>query len=129
MAVVAVVLLAGVLLYYVIQPLLAQAVDGPDTRSSLREELAARKRAALVGILDIESERDAGKLSDEDFAALRREYETEAIAALRGLEAELPSADDDELEAEIAALRAELVCSECGATKRPGSRCTRCGAA
>jgi hypothetical protein len=128
MAGIAVALLVVALLYYVTQPLRTRSVDGPDARASLRDELAARKRAALVGILDIESEREAGKLSDEDFGILRREYEAEAIGALRGLEADLPAADD-ELEAEIAALRAELICSECGAPKRRAARCARCGAA
>lgn len=135
MAVVVVVVLALLLLYYALQPLRARSTEDTDMRMSQHDELRARKRAALGAILDIESERDAGKLSNEDFAVLRLEYEAEAIEALRGLDEggtdprmDLPE-PDDELEAEIAALRAELICPECGAPRPRGSLCPRCGAA
>jgi hypothetical protein len=136
MAVLVVLALAMALAYYVTLPLRGRVVEERAPAASLRGELYARKRAALGAILDIESERDAGKLSNQDFAALRAEYEAEAIDALRDLERadgadprmDLPE-PDDELEAEIAALRAELICPRCGAPRPRGSLCPRCGAA
>ena len=109
-------------------------------------ELESKKRAALVAIIDIENERDVGKLSSADFAVLRDEYETEAVAALIELDALRGSPGDDAgLEAEIAAIRERLAdshsqkpasstsaaliaCPSCGAPGVPGRACERCGA-
>jgi cytochrome c-type biogenesis protein CcmH/NrfF len=92
------------------------------------EEADARKRAALVGIVDIETERDTGKLSEGDFVALRSVYETQALIALREADALRDSTyDDDELEHEIAAVRERLRCPNCGAARRPGESCEQCG--
>ncbi|HEY7876332.1 MAG TPA: 50S ribosomal protein L32, partial [Actinomycetota bacterium] len=104
-------------------------------------DLVGRKRAALTAILDMEDERDAGKLSDVDFAALRHEYEAEAAAALVELDALRGSGGtiDESLEAEIAAIRARLQddspraaasleeCPTCGTPRVPGRTCERCG--
>ena len=91
----------------------------------------ARKVAALTAILDLESERDVGKLSEDDLAELRSTYEHEALAALAELDAAgaLPAADP--LEREIAALRDRLSqdrCPSCGAARPAGTTCARCGA-
>jgi hypothetical protein len=92
------------------------------------EEANAKKRAALVAILDLEAEQASGKLSSGDFAVLRSEYETKALLALREADALRDSTfDDDELEREIAAIRERLRCPNCGAARRPGEPCKRCG--
>jgi len=92
-------------------------------------EAEARKRVALLGIIDLEEERDAGKLTGSDYESLRVEYETRAVIALRQADrARAPEPADDDLEAEIASLREEMRCSECGAIRAPGSTCERCGA-
>ncbi len=102
-------------------------VDEPLPLQQL-EEANAKKRAALVAIVDIENERATGKLSQTDFVALRSEYETKALLALREADALRDSTfDDDELEKEIAAIRERLRCPKCGAARRPGEPCTRCG--
>jgi hypothetical protein len=93
------------------------------------EEAEARKRAALTAIIDLEAEREAGKLSEEDFDTLRRSAEAEALAALA--EADLVASaelDDDELENEIAQMRERLACPNCGSLRTPGERCARCDA-
>lgn len=106
--------------------------------SAAAAELESRKRAALTAIIDIENERDIGKLSGDDFAILRSEYETEAVAALLELDA-LHAGEgevDVELEAEIAAVKERLssggsaliACPSCGAPRVPGRACRRCGA-
>ena len=131
MAIVLVAVVAVLLLLFVLGPLRSSSQVVPSQATLRRAELAGRKRAALEAILDMEGERDAGKLSPEDYEVLRREYELEAITALRELDrvSEEPgiAPGDDELEAEIAALRAEFTCPACGASRPPGRVCKRCG--
>lgn len=115
-------------LAYVASPLLR----GP--RVELRdpgrvEEAEARKHSALSAIIDLEAERDAGKLTQEDFESLKATADAAALAALA--EADLAAnseLDDDELEREIAEMRERLACPECGALRSPGERCAACGA-
>ncbi|MDQ3618591.1 MAG: hypothetical protein M3391_00490 [Actinomycetota bacterium] len=91
-------------------------------------EAEAVKRVALLGILDLEEERDAGKLTQPDYESLRAEYEVRAVIALRQADRARSPEPDDDLEAEIAALREEMRCSGCGAVRAPGNACERCGA-
>lgn len=99
---------------------------GPPTSA---EQAGSRKRAALVAIIDLEEERDVGKLSSRDFDELRGEYEAEAVAALRELDALADSTwDDERLELEIAKVREQLKCPTCGAPRTPGGACATCGA-
>lgn len=94
-------------------------------------ELEEQKVVALTAILDLESERDVGKLSEEDFVELRAVYETQALDALHRLDGVVDEGTDP-LEAEIAHVRSRLSasrCPECGAPRRPGTdACPRCGA-
>jgi hypothetical protein len=93
------------------------------------EEAEARKHSALSAIIDLEAERDAGKLSEQDFDTLRRSAEAEALAALA--EADLVAStelNDDDLEREIAEMRQRLACPTCGALRAPGEGCARCDA-
>ena len=97
--------------------------EEPDP-SQLLEDAESRKLAALTAIVDIENERDIGKLSEPDFNELRRYYEVQALAAL----AELDSLrTDDPVEEEIAAMKARLTCPSCGALRRVNQACPRCG--
>jgi hypothetical protein len=92
-------------LVYVAVPL-ARSHPERSTIRSLTAELSARKRAALLGIVDLEGERAVGKLNDEDFAELRSEYEAEAMVAIAELD-QLHTTED-EVEQEIAELKARL---------------------
>ena len=94
-----------------------------DPESGAEEE----KRVALTGILDLEEERDSGKLSDGEFAELRARYEQDAVAALRALDDEPQEASEDRLEREIAAAREKLRCRTCGAPRGAATRCPSCG--
>jgi hypothetical protein len=86
-----------------------------------------RKTAALTAIIDLEEERDVGKLSERDFEVLRDQYEREALEALRELDAlQTSELGDEELEAEIAAARALMVCPSCGRPNPTGELCARC---
>jgi hypothetical protein len=95
-------------LLYVAGPLTRPGRHRADPARGLGEELAARKRAALLGIVDLEGERAVGKLNDEDFAALRSEYEAEALVAIAELDQLHSAGPGHDLEREIAELKARL---------------------
>lgn len=120
--------LACAALAYVMAPLRFGPRAEPVDESLLASEAAGRKRAALTAILDLETERDIGKLSPADFEALRAEYEAQALAALAELDALESARGDDALESEIAAVRARLVCPSCGAVRTRSGACPQCGA-
>lgn len=109
-------------------------LDAPEPSHEL-EEAVADKRAALVAIVDLENERAVGKMSEEDFDALKAEYEAQALSALRAADALRDTAGrsahgqgwDDDLELEIAAIRERLRCPSCGAARTPGEACEQCG--
>jgi cytochrome c-type biogenesis protein CcmH/NrfF len=123
--VIAVLVLAA--LAYVAVPLRRGAAAPRQTNSPPSSEAEAKKRAALEAILDLESEHDVGKLSDSDLEALRRDYEAHAVAALQELDAEGDADADDELEAEIAAMKERLRCPSCGKPRPSGALCRTCG--
>jgi hypothetical protein len=114
--------LGGVI--YVVAPLRRPAVF--DARSDgLVGEALTRKKSALDALIEIEEERAIGKLSTVDYAALRKEYEFEAVRALRELDN--LGGSDAALEAEIAEMRERLTCPNCGALRSQGEPCPRCG--
>ena len=105
-AAIVVALLALAAIAYVVRPI-------GRTRTRLPEETEPvgaedKKRAALTGILDLEEERDGGKLSEAEFRDLRARYEQDAVAALRELDNEIGSDLDTQLEREIASARDKL---------------------
>jgi len=130
-AVILVVLLLGLALAYVLTPLRRAGGEpaGPDRRGQAEDDAEDKKSSALTALVDIEDEREVGKLSAADFELLRREYEAEAMAALRELDdIHFTLRTDEALEAEIAAVRAGLECPSCGGARPPGKPCPRCGA-
>jgi rubrerythrin len=76
-------------------------------------------------LLDIEDERALGKLSQDDYEALRNQYERQALRAADELDS-IEVVHDDTLEAEIEAMRERLQCFQCGSVLVPGEPCTRC---
>src|SRR5918996_2324494 len=122
------VVLIGVSVAYISMPLLRGARKQSDVAAIRLEEAGIRKDAALGALIDIENERLIGKLSTSDFELLRDEYEAEALAALKELDAiEAGDGSDDELEAEIAAMRVRMECPNCGGLRIPGEACSKCG--
>lgn len=123
-------LLASAALAYVVLPL-GQRRPAPDELPALEAELQGRKRSALEAIVDLEADRSVGKLSHEDFATLRAQYEADALSALTELDdlggrASTPRADDLALEEEVAAMRLRLECPSCGAMRAADGTCPRC---
>jgi hypothetical protein len=124
-----VVLLAAVAAVFVAAPI-RRGVQVPVEDAGL-EDLHARKRSSLAALIDLESEHAVGKLSDADFEHVKATYESEALTILDEIDALEDAPPRDDLESEIAAVRARLergTCPRCGAARRPGSRCPRCGA-
>jgi predicted nucleic acid-binding Zn ribbon protein len=108
------------------------------------------KGIALAALREIEFDRATGKLSDEDYAALKAKYSEEALALLRAEEnAQTSEAVPDRIEAmveaRVRALRGAgplacprcgprpetdaIFCSNCGDRLGGGGRCVACGAA
>ncbi len=130
-AVVLVVLLLGLALAYILTPLrrAAGGPGSPDPMEAAEANAEDKKNSALTALVDIEDEREVGKLSTADFELLRQEYEAEAMSALHELDdIHFTYRTDEALEAEIAAVRAGLECPSCGRVRPPGELCPRCGA-
>jgi hypothetical protein len=102
------------------------ADDTGDTRELLKRE----KDVALLAIREAELDRAMGKLSDEDYATLRQQYERRAVAALGALDRIDESAAGPVIAAEGpdgSPARARF-CSACGRRHRSGERfCAGCG--
>jgi hypothetical protein len=121
-------LAALAILCWVVVPMLRGARIA--SRSPAPPAAADRKSIALSAIMDLEEERSLGKLAAPDFEILRANYEAEALAALRELTtvaATPPQPSDEELEAEIAEMRAALACPRCGGPLGATRTCTQCG--
>jgi predicted nucleic acid-binding Zn-ribbon protein len=125
-----VVVLAVLVLAWVLIPLRQGTRRDPHPESADVDEAIAQKEAALDALVDIEHEREVGKLTDADFETLRAQYEAEALTALRSLNTSIVDAND-ELEAEIAAMKDRLreSCPSCGADRVRGRPCAACGSA
>ena len=116
-------------LVYVLAPLRRGPIEEVADPAHRLDEIEARKHAALAAIVDLEAEKEVGKLTANDLAPLRAQYEAEAVAALHeldALETEVAGSDDAALEAAIARARAEFTCPTCGAL-RTEAGCARCG--
>ena len=90
------------MLWLVMQPIVAPAVEAPLVEGPPDPEETARGRA-LLALREIEFDRATAKLSDEDYALLKARYEAAAIATMEG-------------------------CPACGAAMGAGDAyCARCG--
>jgi hypothetical protein len=147
--VIAAILVGLAVLAVVLDPLLRNAA--PPTQPIIEPEDLEEtpKGIALAALREIEFDRATGKLSDEDYAALKAKYSEEALALLRAEEnAQAADAGPDRVEAMVEArLRAlrgagpsacprcgprpeadAIFCSNCGDRLGGTSRCAACGA-
>jgi hypothetical protein len=120
-AVVAFVLLAGVLSASLLVAPLVQDDLGPEEPGG--EDLpSARERESIYdAIRDLEHDHETGKISEEDYAGMRAELRARAVELLRR---------ERESAAERETAGASPHCSCCGAEVRADDRfCSRCGTA
>lgn len=99
-------------------------------RASTRRDPSPSERAVAI-LREVEFDRETGKLSESDYAALKSTYTREALAALRSEETPPPPAGvaDDEVEAIILKYRARPTsCEACGPRPEPDAiYCSSCG--
>jgi hypothetical protein len=141
--------------WLILQPLVAPGPSKPAVYEPPEPEETARG-VALTALKEIEFDRETGKLSDEDYAFLKRKYTGEALEALRaepapgdrpedarvpgppaGAERAAPAGDVETLiAARVRALRTAAtaapagtpVCAECGPRPEPDAVfCSNCG--
>jgi hypothetical protein len=134
-------LLAGIVvavaaLALVLEPLVhGVPVAAPDAKSAVDEldftdiqESESPKVQALLALKEIEFDRATGKLSDEDYGALKGKYSQVALAAIKAEDTAAGPADSetDAAEAAIQQARAQSasLCPACG--PRPESAATCC---
>ena len=124
-------LLLGLLLYLG-RPLLTGGRAGAATGPT--RQLFERKEQLLGEIVELELDRELGKVSAEDFHRLFSELEAETLAIIGELD-RLNGASSDQferrIEEEVAALRQKTAaprCHGCGTPRREGDQfCPQCG--
>ena len=122
---VAVIISVGLLIFVVV-PLLAPEGAGSATLPvdvTPQVDLKRRRLVLYENLQDLEFEYKAGKLSPDDYQALRRDYTAEAAQLMASSQAlEITSTEDALIEREVAARRARR-----GAEPVPDYTCPKCG--
>ena len=126
-------------LFFTLEPLFRRrtvTTSSSDHRLvDMYEDLLAEKEGIYTALKEIEFDRDIGKISEEDYLALKRQYEEKAVTLLRSLDelSPLQQAVSKEIEREIAAFRQQTLstsrfCTQCGQPYRQEDKfCAYCG--
>ncbi len=129
-------LVALAVVLFIVQPVVKGLHASLEREEFELTDTEARKRVALLALRDVEYDYLADKLDEQDYRSLKAELTAEALAALEADEQAqgASGAGEDDLEAEIAQIRAGLgqacVCDACGFSNEVGSRfCSACGQA
>jgi double zinc ribbon protein len=118
--------IGAVLLWLVLQPLLAPSIDAGAETEILDPEETPRGQA-LLALKEIEFDHATGKLSEADFTALNAKYSAAAIAVLEPVAAATPVATGRRCLLHGARPEADaLFCSDCGAGLLAGAACVAC---
>ncbi|HEY2897552.1 MAG TPA: zinc ribbon domain-containing protein [Gemmatimonadaceae bacterium] len=119
--------LAVIALVVVLYPLFGDL--SVPARRPRKAEGAAPRVEAVQALREIEFDRETGKLSDSDYAALKTRYTREALAAMRDEEAGVAGPIGDAAEAVILQYRRhQRGCSVCGPRPEPDAiYCSTCG--
>jgi hypothetical protein len=120
-------LLAVIALVVVLYPLFDDLA--PKARRTRKPEGATPSVEAVQALREIEFDRETGKLSDSDYAALKTRYTREAVAAMRDEDAGVAGPIGDAAEAVILQYRRrQLGCTVCGPRPEPDAiYCSTCG--
>jgi len=119
--------LAVIALVVVLYPLFDD--HSAPVRRARKPEGATPSVEAVQALREIEFDRETGKLSDSDYAALKSRYTREAVAAMRDEEAGVAGPIGDAAEAVILHYRRhQLGCRVCGPRPEPDAiYCSTCG--
>jgi hypothetical protein len=102
--------------------------DEPSAVSDDRDRLERQKREAYAAIKEAEFDHRMAKLSDSDFAALRKTYEAKAIAAIAALDAAPAEAAAPSAEPAPRTPVSAAFCPGCGQRLASEARfCAMCG--
>ena len=114
----------------VLQPLLAgtaaeESATATEVEFEELEESASPKIQALLALKEIEFDHATGKLSNEDYAALKNKYSAAALAAIKSEEEGADAAE--ELVRRVAEGK-QAVCPNCGPRPEVDAVfCSKCG--
>jgi hypothetical protein len=64
-------------------------------------KLQERKEAALIAMHDVDFEYAAGKMTEEDFNQLRKQYKEEAVTVLREIDGDVPLGSEKALTGQL----------------------------
>jgi hypothetical protein len=103
-----------------------------DTRRSARRpgrDQQPSAESAVVALREIEFDRATGKLSESDYAELKTQYSTRALAEMRAAAGTAASPEADPVEARVRAYReSRKECGNCGLRPEPDAvYCSTCG--
>ncbi len=125
--------LAAVAVFFVLRPIITPPLPGSDATSAEldgedpEDDLSPRS-VALRALKEIEFDRATGKLSDADYDALKAEYTTEALAALRADAAAPAATPAISRPRTVAPPAARATCPTHGVRPEPAARfCSACG--
>ena len=101
----------------------------PQRRFVSIEPRRSERDDAVAALREIEFDRATGKLSDTDYAELKRRYTQDAVIAMRREGQTADASNDDEIEVAIRAFRAgQPTCPTCGPRPEPDADfCSNCG--
>ncbi|MCO6453488.1 MAG: zinc-ribbon domain-containing protein [Caldilineales bacterium] len=123
--------LLAVTLYFVFSPLQRRANVPLFTGQGLEIEQTPKRETLLAALRDLEFDHSTGKLTDEDYQAIRADLMRRTVAAPRTDEGNTML--DAQIEAAVLSYRRDKRsvnnCTACGAELTSGSRfCAACGA-
>ena len=125
--------LAAVAVFFVLRPIITPPLPGSAAASAEldaedpEDDLSPRS-VALRALKEIEFDRATGKLSDADYDALKAEYTTEALAALRADAAAPAATPAISRPRTVAPPAARATCPTHGVRPEPAARfCSACG--
>jgi hypothetical protein len=124
--------LAGLTLYKVIDPLLRDTVDQPvaPQAPARRRELERDKQTVLKAIREIELDYQMRKIAEPDYRDLVQRYRLRAMRIIRELDAgdDYRTLIEEELKTRIATAAVAGACPSCGSGNDPDARfCKKCG--
>ncbi len=123
-------LLSIILLVYVLKPLLQKKyklVYVPFLKINEKDNLVKKKDEVLAALKEIDFEYQLGKLSEQDYQELKKEYEINALKILKQLDSKNNgNSKNDLIEEEIKAYRFKKTEAH-SETQKEFKYCTQCG--